>query len=108
MTEAVVTPITHRIFGPMLRLTIARSLSLDLTEDEAWALARNMIALNHDYRRADEIYLSPRANDGDFSAKVTKDGLQITTNDGVCHLTWDEVGDIAERLGNETLPAPSA
>jgi hypothetical protein len=98
MTEPAVTPFSHRALGPMLRMTLAEGLSFDLTPLEAQTLSLALAAVTRDRQRTNDIYLSPLASDGDFSAEVTQDGLQVAAADGTRHLSWPVVAFLAERL----------
>jgi hypothetical protein len=45
--------------------------------------------------------LSPIGSDGEFSAAVVQDGLNVETADGGHHLSWSDVTELAERLAVE-------
>jgi hypothetical protein len=82
----------------MLRLTVAEGLSFDLTLEEARTLARALAAVRNGNSNVDEIYMSPIASDGDFSAKVTPDGLLLDARKPPLRLAWPEVSEIAGAL----------
>jgi hypothetical protein len=73
----------------------------DLTLEEGRTLSRAFTAVAFDWRRTDIIYLSPLGGDDEFSATVTQDGLEVETVDGLRHLNWDDVTELAERLAVE-------
>jgi len=98
MSKSSVAAVTHRALGAMLRLTIMDSLSFDLTLEEARTLARALAAVSEGKSNVDEIYMSPIASDGDFSAKVTPEGLLLEGRAPPLHLAWPEVGAIAASL----------
>jgi hypothetical protein len=98
MNMSMVAAVTHRALGAMLRLTLPEGPSFDLTLEEARTLARALAAVRDGNSNVDEIYMSPIASDGDFSAKVASDGLQLQTGKGPLHLGWPEVGAIAAAL----------
>jgi hypothetical protein len=101
MTYPFVERISHRMLGEMLRMTLSERLHFDLTLEEGRTLSRAFTAVAHDWRRTDLVYLSPVGSDGEFSAAVTPDGLHLETADGVHHLNWDDVTELAERLAVE-------
>lgn len=93
--------VPHRMLGDMLRMMLSEQLSYDLTMEEGRTLSRAFTALAHDWRRNDNVYLSPIGMDGDFSAAVTQDGLDVETAQAGHHLSWDDVTELAERLAVE-------
>lgn len=98
MSAASVSHVTHRALGPMLRLTLADSLSFDLTFEEARTISRAMEAVAEGRSTVDEIYMSPIASDRDFSAKVTAEGLLLEVVTPPFRLSWPEVGSLAAAL----------
>jgi hypothetical protein len=98
MTEPSVTTISHRFLGPMRRLSIKPGLTWDLTQQEAWTLARALIAVGSDHSRAEEIFLSPQGCDREFFAKVTQEGLAVVEADSHVLVGWPEVATLAEAL----------
>jgi hypothetical protein len=98
MTEPTVTPVTHRFLGTMQRLTVAPGLAWDFTPQEAWTLARAMIAVGHDHGRAEEIFLSPQGCDREFLAKVTNEGLLVAAPQSTVLIEWPELATLAEAL----------
>lgn len=98
MSEAIVTAVTHRALGPMLRLTLAEGLFFDLTHEEARTVSRAMRAVAEGKSTVDEIYMSPIASDRDFSAKVTADGLVLEAVSPPFRLSWPVVGALAAAL----------
>jgi hypothetical protein len=98
MTEPSVTTISHRFLGSMRRLTIAPGLAWDLTQQEAWTLARALIAVGTDHSRAEEIFLSPQGCDHEFFARVTNEGLVVTAAGGPVVVGWPDVATLAEAL----------
>lgn len=101
MSYPLVTRAPHRLFGDMLRMMLSEQVQFDLTLEEGRTLSRNFTALAYDWRRADVIYLSPVAGDHEFSAAVDRDGVHVETANGVHHLSWDDVTELAERLAVE-------
>ena len=97
MTEPTVTTVAHRFLGRMQRLNVAPGLDWDFTPQEAWTLARAMIAVGHDHGRAEEIFLSPQGCDRAFVAKVTSEGLLVAADDPIL-IGWPEVATLAEAL----------
>jgi hypothetical protein len=85
----------------MGRMTIAPGLSFDLTPEEARTLTRALTAVTRDNEVVTDIYLSPIASDGDFSAKVAGEGLEIAGNGAMLRLSWQDVALFAERLAVE-------
>jgi hypothetical protein len=49
----------------------------DLTLEEGRTLSRTFTAVAHDWRRTDLGYLSPVGSDAEFSAAVTRQGLNV-------------------------------
>lgn len=98
MTEPTVTPISHRFLGAMRRLTLGPGLDWDLTQEEAWTLARAMIAVGHNHGLVEEIFLSPQGCDREFFAQVVDAGLRVTATDGPVFIAWPEVATLAEAL----------
>ena len=82
----------------MQRLSLAPGLHWDLTQQEAWTLAKALIAVGHDPGRAEEIYLSPQGSDADFLARVAPEGLQVQAAGGPYLISWPEVATLAEAL----------
>jgi hypothetical protein len=98
MFEPRLTTISHRFLGPMRRLTITPGLAWDLMPQEAWTLARALIAVGNDRSRADDIFLSPQGCDREFFAKVTAEGLAVMVADQPYLVGWPEVATLAEAL----------
>jgi len=103
MAKPVVAPFVHRALGKMLRMTLAPDLNFDLTPEEASTLARALRAVTLDPEITDTLYLSPLASDDEFSAKVTRDGLEVTTASGICILSWPDVVSLAEQLAPDNI-----
>jgi hypothetical protein len=101
VTFPLVKRVPHRMLGDMLRMMLTEQTFFDLTLEEGRTLSRAFTALAHDWRRNDLVYLSPAGSDAEFSAAVSKDGLDVDTADGVHHLSWDDVAELAERLAAE-------
>lgn len=101
MTYPLVKRVPHRMLGDMLRMMLSEQLYYDLTLEEGRTLSRAFTAVAHDWRRTDFLYLSPVGSDGEFSAAVNQDGVDVETADGRHHLTWDDVTELAERLAVE-------
>jgi hypothetical protein len=101
MSYPLVKRVTNRMFGDMLRMMLSDRTYFDLTLEEGRTLSRNFTALAHDWRRADIIYLSPVGGDVEFSATVAQDGVHVETANGIHHLSWDDVTELAERLAVE-------
>ncbi len=101
MTYPLVKRVPHRMLGDMLRMMLSEELFYDLTLEEGRTLSRAFTALAHDWRRNDTVYMSPIAMDGDFSAAVSEQGLDVETANGGHHLNWDDVTELAERLAVE-------
>lgn len=94
--------VSHRLLGDMLRMTLSETLRYDLTLEEGRTLSRAFTAVAHDWRRTDFLYLSPVGMDGDFSAAVHADGVDVDTCGDERHrLSWDDVRELAERLAVE-------
>ena len=89
---------THRMLGPMVRLTVVEGYSFNLTFQEARTMARALAAVKDGRSSVDEVYLSPIGSDGDFYAKVCPDGLVIEARNPPLVLDWSEVGAIAGAL----------
>ena len=98
MTYPLVKRVSHRMLGEMLRMMLSERLFFDLTLEEGKTLSRAFTAVAYDYRRTDQIYLSPVGCDDEFSAAVTQGGLDVATPNGGHHLSWDDVTELAERL----------
>ncbi len=98
MSTPSLTDITHRFLGPMRRLTVAPGVAWELTQQEAWTLARAMTALGHNRSLAEEIYLSPQGSDHEFLAKVCEEGLVVQAAEQRIHIAWPEVATLAEAL----------
>lgn len=101
MSYPLVKRVPHRMLGDMLRMMLSEQVYYDLTLEEGRTLSRAFTAIAHDWRRNDVIYLSPIGCDGDFSAAVTQDGVDVETSGGPHHLSWDDVTELAERLAVE-------
>jgi hypothetical protein len=101
MSYPLVKRAPHRLFGDMLRMMLSEQVYFDLTLEEGRTLSRNFTALAYDWRRADVIFLSPVGSDHEFSAAVDRDGVHVETANGVHHLSWDDVTELAERLAVE-------
>ncbi len=101
MTYPLVKRVSHRMLGDMLRMMLSEQLFLDLTLEEGRTLSRAFTAVAHDWRRTDQIYLSPLGDDYEFSAAVTQEGLHVETTEGDHHLNWNDVTELAERLAVE-------
>ena len=101
MSYPLVKRVPHRMLGDMLRMMLSERLYYDLTLEEGRTLSRAFTAVAYDWRRTDSIYLSPVGSDGEFSAAVTQDGLDVETAEGGHHLNWDDVTELAERLAVE-------
>lgn len=101
MTFPLVKRVPHRMLGDMLRMMLSERHFFDLTLEEGRTLSRAFTAVAHDWRRTDLVYLSPVGSDGEFSAAVTSQGLDVETADGGLHLNWDDVTELAERLAVE-------
>jgi len=97
MTDSSITPFTHRGLGAMLRLTLREGLVFDLTLQEARILSRALAAVRDGKSPVDEVFMSPIASDGDFTAKVGTDGVIVAAPTPV-PLAWAEVGTIAAGL----------
>lgn len=94
--------VSHRLLGDMLRMTLSETLRYDLTLEEGRTLSRAFTAVAHDWRRTAFLYLSPVGMDGDFSAAVHADGVDVDTCGDARHrLSWDDVRELAERLAVE-------
>lgn len=93
--------VSHRLLGDMLRMTLSAALHYDLTLEEGRTLSRAFTAVAHDWRRTDFLYLSPVGMDGDFSAAVHAEGVDVDTGAAPHHLSWDDVRELAERLATE-------
>jgi hypothetical protein len=104
MSENRVSPFTHRALGQMLRLTLSDRFSFALTHQEARTLSRAMAAVAEGKSKVDEIFLSPIASDGDFSAKVTADGLTLDSVDPPLRLPWPAVSALSAALAAEAGP----
>jgi hypothetical protein len=89
---------SHRGLGSMVRLTVVEGFTFDLTFQEAQILSRALIAVKDKKSAVDEVYMSPVASDGDFSAKVLADGLVLEAKTPPIKLTWAEVGQMAQAL----------
>lgn len=87
----------HFALGVLLRLE-AGELRLDLTPAEAATLARALSAVLEGRSRETEIYLSPVASDGAFSARVGQDGVTLA---GAGALGWPAVERLARALAQE-------
>jgi hypothetical protein len=101
MTYPLVKRVSHRRIGDMLRMMLSDKAHYDLTLEEGRTLSRAFTAVAFDWRRTDVIYLSPLGGDDEFSAAVTQDGLEVETAEGIHHLNWDDVTELAERLAVE-------
>ncbi|MFG1229026.1 hypothetical protein V5F63_25415 [Xanthobacter autotrophicus DSM 597] len=98
----LVRRVSHRLLGDMLRMTLSEALHYDLTLEEGRTLSRAFTAVAHDWRRTDFLYLSPVGMDGDFSATVHAEGVDVDTGGDARHrLSWDDVRELAERLAVE-------
>jgi len=93
--------VSHRMLGDMLRMMVSEQVHFDLTLEEGRTLSRAFTAVAFDWRRTDFLYLSPVGSDGDFSAAVNADGVDVETAQGPHHLSWDDVTELAERLAVE-------
>jgi hypothetical protein len=89
---------THRVLGPMVRLTVTDGYAFNLTFQEARTLARALAAVKDKTSAVDDVYLSPIGSDGDFHAKVRPEGLLIDAMNPPLELDWSKVGAIAEAL----------
>jgi hypothetical protein len=98
MSYPRVERVSHRMLREMLRMTLSEGLSLDLTPQEAQTLSRALAAVARDWRRTDVVYLSPIASDGDFSAAVGAEGLDVEMVEGPHRLDWIDVAELAARL----------
>lgn len=94
MTEFTVTAGKHFAFGAMLRLEAA-GLRLDFTRDEADTVSRALKAVLDGRSQETEIYLSPIASDGAFSASVTAEGVTLA---GAGAFDWASAGRLAKAL----------
>lgn len=101
MSYPCVKRVPHRLLGDMLRMMLSAEAAFDLTLEEGRTLSRAFTAVAHDYRRTDFLYLSPVGSDGEFSAAVTADGVDVEVAGGRHHLSWDDVRELAERLAVE-------
>ncbi|WP_296581450.1 hypothetical protein [Xanthobacter sp.] len=101
LTFPFVRRVSHRVLGDMLRMTLGEGLHYDLTLEEGRTLSRAFTAVAHDYRRTDVLYLSPVGMDGDFSAAVHAEGVDVDTGGTPHRLDWDDVRELAERLATE-------
>ncbi|PWB92662.1 hypothetical protein [Methylosinus sporium] len=101
MNYPLVKRVSRRMFGDMLRMMLSEKLFFDLTLEEGRALSRVFTAIAYDWRRNDIVYLSPVGGDEEFSAAVRQDGVHVETADGVHHLSWEDVTELAERLAVE-------
>lgn len=88
----------------MVRLTVADGRSFDLTLDEARTVSRALAAVRDGKSSVDEIYMSPIANDAEFSAKVTPDGVLLQGSEPPLPIQWAEVGAIAASLAELAGP----
>jgi len=82
----------------MVRLTVIQGYAFDLTLQEAQILSRALNAVKDKKSPVDEVYMSPVASDGDFSAKVLPDGLILEGATPPVSLSWPEVGQMAQAL----------
>lgn len=96
MTSFTVTPVTHRMLGPLLRLTLADGLALDLTAEEAAILSRALRAVAEGRSAERTIFMSPIASDHDFTGAVDGDGVAV----GTTRLDWPEVRALADALAS--------
>lgn len=101
MSYPMVKRVPHRLLGDMLRMMVCEEVYYDLTLEEGRTLSRAFTAVAHDWRRTDFLYLSPVGSDGEFSATVTPDGVDVQLAEGIHHLSWDDVTELAERLAVE-------
>ena len=101
MTYPLVTRVAHRRLGQMLRMMLTEQIFFDLTLEEGRTLSRAFTAVAHDWRLTDSIYLSPIGANDEFSAAVTRDGIEVETAAGGHYLNWDDVSELAERLAVE-------
>jgi hypothetical protein len=99
MTMFTVSRREHFALGPMWRLE-AGALRLDLTPAEASTVSRALKAVREGRSLETEIYLSPVASDGAFSAIVKPDGVALA---GAGDLDWPSVERLAEALAKEPL-----
>jgi hypothetical protein len=98
MNEPAVSTITHRFLGSMRRLSLGPDLVWDLTQQEAWTLARALIAVGHNHGLVEEVFLSPQGCDREFFAKVVDAGLMVETLPRPVLIAWPEVATLAEAL----------
>lgn len=93
--SVIVEPVRHRALGPMIRLVCGPDLLL--TPAEALTLSRALSAVAGGKSAGMEIFLSPIASDGEFSASVTGEGVAVA---GGLLLSWPEARLLSERLAN--------
>ncbi len=60
--------------------------------------ARALIAVGHNHGLVEEIFLSPQGCDREFFAKVTDEGLMVTTADRPVRIAWPAVATLAETM----------
>jgi hypothetical protein len=89
----------HRALGELFQLTVLPSLHLQLTPQEARALALALYAVRDRPSREHEIFLSPLASNGYFVAHVQPDGIRVDQSEAQCFLDWQQVGELADALG---------
>ncbi len=105
MSHEYVAVFSHRGLGQMIKLTVIEGYAFDLTFQEAQILARALAAVREKKSNVDEVYMSPIASDGDFSAKVLPDGVVFEAKTPPVRLTWLEVGEMAQALAAASAPA---
>ncbi len=104
MSQDYAAVFAHRGLGQMVRLTVIEGYSFDLTFQEAQILSRALAAVKNKTSPVDEVYMSPIASDGDFSAKVLADGLVLEARTPPVRLDWPQVGAMAEALAAASAP----
>jgi hypothetical protein len=105
MSHEFVSVFSHRGLGQMIRLTVVEGYAFDLTFQEAQILSRALAAVREKKSNVDEVYMSPIASDGDFSAKVVADGLVFEGKTPPIKLFWTDVGQMAQALAAASAPA---
>jgi hypothetical protein len=99
----ILTGVTHRFLGRLVRLELPPRIRLDLTPAEAFTLSLALAAVCDGRSEEKEIYLSPIASDASFVGTVTEGGMAITAaHDGVT-LDWAQVVQLAETLAEASI-----
>jgi len=106
MPEPYAAAISHRMLGPIIRLTVADGYDFVLTFQEAQILSKALRAVKDKKSPVDEVYMSPIANDYDFVAKVLDDGVIFEAKVPPLKLDWSEVGRMSEDLAKAAPENP--